>query len=67
MAFDRRDAQTSLKSAFPPAHGAVPRRPSRTVREAVRRLDEEIDALVVEIHARPFNDTLQELAERLAR
>jgi hypothetical protein len=65
MTFDKRDATTSLRSAFPPAGGAVQRRKSRGLKEAVRRLDGEVDALLVELGA-PFHTTLQEIAEHMA-
>lgn len=64
MSFDKRDARTSLKGAFPPVGGAVPRRQSRTMKEAVRRLDKEVDALV-EFIGQPFHQTLQEIVERM--
>lgn len=63
---DLKDMRTILRAAVPPAQGAVPRRESRTMREAVRRLDMEAEAFVRFIAA-PLHETLQELAERISR
>jgi hypothetical protein len=64
---DRQDMRTILKAALPPPQGAVPRRCSRSVNEAVKRLDREVDALLLAISAPPLHATLQELAERISR
>lgn len=66
MSPDRQEMKTILRAALPPATGAVPRKASRTMKEAVRRLDVEVDALVASLGI-PFHETLQELAERISR
>lgn len=66
MSLDKRDIGPILKSAFPPPGGAVQRQESRTLKQAVRRLDHEVDELVATLGV-PFHETLQELAERIAR
>lgn len=57
---------TIMQASFPPVDGAVPRKASRTMREAVRRLDHEVEQLVEHLGI-PLHGTLQELAERIAR
>jgi hypothetical protein len=61
---DRHPYRSSLKATFPPVADDAPR-PSRSVKDAIQRLDDEALKLSEHIRRIPFHGTIQELAERM--
>lgn len=65
MSSDRDNMRTILRAALGPAAATDQRPPSKNVKEAIHRLEEETELLLTQVVGRPFGATVADLVERM--